>query len=88
MTTIWSHRRILDTLDFIMAQHRLVVCPSVIKKDYDSTNTIPTRDCFEIPIILSDKQITKGANTLSHDDRIDVADVLLLLDTTTTKDQD
>ena len=55
-----------------MAQHRLVVCPSVIKKDYDSTNTMyPQETALRYQLFYQISRLQKGANTLSHDDRID-----------------
>jgi hypothetical protein len=55
-----KHRRILDTLEPLMAQHRLVVCPTVIRKDYDETNAMyPPRNSITLSIILPDKQIAK-----------------------------
>ena len=67
-----KHRRILDTLEPIMAQHRLIVCPSVIKKDYDSTNTMyPQETALRYQLFYQISRLQKGANTLSHDDRID-----------------
>jgi hypothetical protein len=67
-----KHRRILDTLEPLMAQHRLVVCPTVIKRDYDSTNSMyPQETALRYQLFYQISRLQKGANTLSHDDRID-----------------
>lgn len=67
-----KHRRILDTLEPIMSQHRLVVCPSVIKKDYDETNAMyPQETALRYQLFYQISRLQKGANTLTHDDRID-----------------
>ena len=67
-----KHRRILDTLEPIMAQHRLIVCPTVIKKDYEETNAMyPAETALRYQLFYQISRLQKGANTLTHDDRID-----------------
>ena len=67
-----KHRRILDTLEPIMSQHRLIVCPSVIKKDYEECNAIyPQETALRYQLFYQISRLQKGANTLTHDDRID-----------------
>ena len=67
-----KHRRILDTLEPIIAQHRLIVCPTVIKKDYEGTNAMyPQETALRYQLFYQISRLQKGAHTLSHDDRID-----------------
>ena len=67
-----KHRRILDTLEPIMSQHRLVVCPTVIRKDYDESNAVyPSETALRYQLFYQISRLQKGANTLTHDDRID-----------------
>ena len=67
-----KHRRILDTLEPIMNQHRLVVSPEVIKDDYEGTNArYPSETAIRYQLFYQISRLQKGANTLSHDDRID-----------------
>jgi len=67
-----KHRRILDTLEPIMSQHRLIVCPSVIKKDYEETNSLyPAEKALRYQLFYQMSRLQKGANTLTHDDRLD-----------------
>jgi len=67
-----KHRRILDTIEPLMSQHRLIVCPSVIKKDYEETNALyPQETALRYQLFYQMSRLQKGANTLSHDDRID-----------------
>jgi len=67
-----KHRRILDTLEPIIAQHRLIVCPTVIKKDYEETNAMyPAETALRYQLFYQISRMQKGANILTHDDRID-----------------
>ena len=65
-------RRILDTLEPLMAQHRLVVCPTVIRKDYDETNALyPQETALRYQLFYQISRLQKGVHTLAQDDRID-----------------
>jgi hypothetical protein len=67
-----KHRRILDTLEPLMAQHRLVVCPTVIRKDYDETNAMyPQETALRYQLFYQISRLQKGVHTLAQDDRID-----------------
>ena len=67
-----KHRRILDTLEPLMAQHRLVVCPTVIRKDYDETNSLyPQETALRYQLFYHISRLQKGVHTLAQDDRID-----------------
>jgi hypothetical protein len=55
-----------------MSQHRLIVCPSVIKKDYEDTNAMyPAETALRYQLFYQISRMQKGANILTHDDRID-----------------
>jgi len=70
--TVNKHRRILDTIEPLMSQHRLIVSPRVIKKDYDETNAMyPQETALRYQLFYQISRLQKGANTLTHDDRID-----------------
>ena len=67
-----KHRRILDTLEPLMAQHRLIVCPTVIRKDYDDTNAMyPQETALRYQLFYQISRLQKGVHTLAQDDRID-----------------
>jgi len=63
--------RIIDTLEPIMNQHRLVVLSEVIEKDYDSTTGYPLEDQNRMRLFYQMTRITKARGALSHDDRLD-----------------
>lgn len=63
--------RIIDTLEPILNQHRLVVCSSVIEWDYQSTSDYPVEDTQRMRLFFQLTRITRQRGSLSHDDRLD-----------------
>ena len=67
-----KHRRIIDTLEPLFSQHRIIVDTNVIKKDYEDTNSLyPPETALRYQLFYQLSRIQKGANTLAQDDRID-----------------
>jgi hypothetical protein len=62
---IQKERRIIDTLEPVMNQHRLIVDRSLIREDFDST-TDPTYKLF-----YQMTRLTRDRGALAHDDRLD-----------------
>jgi hypothetical protein len=67
-----KEQRIIDTLEPIMNQHRLVVDPKVIQKDYDSVQNMPPEKGVKYMLTYQMTRITKQRGALAHDDRLDV----------------
>jgi hypothetical protein len=63
--TMQKERRIIDTLEPVMNQHRLVIDQKLIKKDYESASD-PKYSLF-----YQMTRITKEKGSLVHDDRLD-----------------
>ncbi|MER9561004.1 phage terminase large subunit [Mesorhizobium sp. M0571] len=63
--------RIIDTLEPIMNQHRLVVSDKVVERDYDSTTGYPLEDQNRMRLFYQMTRITKNRGALAHDDRLD-----------------
>lgn len=63
--------RIIDVLEPVMNQHRLVILPSVVKQDYDSTREMPTDKQLTYQLFHQMTRITKDRGSLRHDDRLD-----------------
>ncbi len=66
-----KERRIIDTLEPVMNQHRLVVDRDVIERDFNSTRHLPPelRDKYQLFYQMS--RITPDRGALAHDDRLD-----------------
>jgi len=67
-----KEHRIIDTLEPVMNQHRLVVDPKVIQKDYDSVQHMPPDKAAKYMLTYQMTRITKQRGALAHDDRLDV----------------
>ena len=71
-STVQKEQRIVDVLEPVLNQHRLVVCPSVILQDYESAKAIPSTErapFYRLFYQMSRMVRAKGA--LAQDDRID-----------------
>jgi len=67
-----KEHRIIDTLEPVMNQHKLVVDPKVIQKDYDSVQNMPPEKGMKYMLTYQMTRITKQRGALAHDDRLDV----------------
>ena len=63
--------RIIDTLEPVMNQHRLVVSQELIERDYKSTSTYPAQDQNRCRLFYQMTRMTKDKGALYVDDRID-----------------
>lgn len=63
--------RIIGTLEPVMNQHRLVVCPSVIEQDYSSTEDYAPDDQRDCRLFYQMTRLTPDRGSLAHDDRLD-----------------
>lgn len=63
--------RIIDTLEPVMNQHKLIIDPKVIQKDYDSVQHHPPEKAQRYMLTYQMTRITKDRGSLAHDDRLD-----------------
>lgn len=63
--------RIIDTLEPVMNQHRLVVDRSVIEWDYNSTKDLPPEQRLKYQMFYQMSRMTRERGSLAHDDRLD-----------------
>lgn len=68
---VQKEARIIDTLEPIMNQHRLVVCSSVVDWDYTSTTGYGQEDMKNMRLFYQMTRITRQRGALAHDDRLD-----------------
>ena len=68
---IQKEKRIIDTLEPVMNQHRLIIDPKVIQKDFDSVQHRPPEQASRYMLLYQMSRITKYRGSLSHDDRLD-----------------
>lgn len=74
-----KEQRIIDTLEPLLNQHRLVVTPEVVFKDYEVTNDPAYKALEAAPLDYSLfhqlVHITKEKDCLAHDDRLDALEM-------------
>lgn len=68
---IQKEKRIIDTLEPVMNQHRLVVNEKLIKQDYESTSSYSSEKRLQYQLFYQMSRITRGRGSLAHDDRLD-----------------
>ena len=68
---VQKEKRIVDTLEPVMNQHRLVIDPKVIKHDYESALKYPIESQLRYQLIFQLSRLTRDRGALTHDDRLD-----------------
>ena len=66
-----KEKRIIDILEPVMMQHRLIVDPNVITEDYNSTKEYNVEDSLRKQLFYQMTRITRERGSLRHDDRLD-----------------
>jgi hypothetical protein len=67
-----KEQRIIDTLEPVLNQHRLVVCPSVIRNDYETASLEKYGDkAVQYRLFYQMTRLTRDKGSLAQDDRLD-----------------
>lgn len=69
--SIQKELRIIDTLEPVMAQHKLIIDPQVIEDDYKTIQGRPEETANYYSLVYQLTRITKDRGCLAHDDRLD-----------------
>lgn len=69
---IQKEKRIIDTLEPVMMQHRLAIDPRVVVSDYETTKSNPAYSLF-----YQMSRVTAEKGALGHDDRLDALAILV-----------
>ena len=67
-----KEKRIVDTLEPVLNQHRLIIDQSVIDRDYNSTQHLTPETALKYQLFYQMSRITRDRGSLGHDDRLDV----------------
>jgi len=70
--SIQKEKRIIDTLEPLMNQHRIIVSDKVVQEDYTSTQIHTPEMALRYQLFYQMSRITKDKGSLAHDDRLDV----------------
>ena len=66
-----KEKRIIDTLEPVLNQHRLIVDRKVVEWDYESTKQLPAEQANSYRLFYQLTRLTKDRGALVHDDRVD-----------------
>ena len=66
-----KERRIIDTIEPVMARHRLVVDPSVIESDWKTIQKYDSHDRLHKSLVYQMTRVSYQKGSLRHDDRLD-----------------
>ena len=69
--SVQKEKRIIQTLEPVMNQHRLVIDPKVIQDDFDSVQHRPPEQAQRYMLTYQMSRITTYRGSLAHDDRLD-----------------
>lgn len=67
--------RIIDTLEPVMNQHRLVIDEALVRKDYENYNDHPADHAHKYQLLFQLTRITRERQALAHDDRLDALSI-------------
>jgi len=67
--------RIIDVLEPVLNQHKLIVDPSVVQHDYKSAQSYPVESQAKYMLMYQLSRITKDKGSLIHDDRLDALSI-------------
>lgn len=70
-----KEKRIIDTLEPVLNQHKLVIDPKVIKQDYETAQDYPPEHQLKYQMMYQMSRLTKDRGALSHDDRLDALSI-------------
>lgn len=70
-SSVQKERRIIDTLEPVMNQHRLVVDSSVIRDDFENYNEYALEHAHKYQLMYQLTRITRDKGALAKDDRLD-----------------
>jgi hypothetical protein len=66
-----KEKRIIDVLEPVMNQHRLIMDKRVIQSDYDSCQHLPPESALRYQLMYQMTRITAERGALTNDDRLD-----------------
>ena len=73
--SIQKEKRIIDTLEPVMNQHRLIISPDVIRKDFETAQGYPPESQLKYQMMYQMSRLTKDRGAITHDDRLDALSI-------------
>tara|TARA_R100000657_G_C4681004_1_gene129585 strand:- start:976 stop:2646 length:1671 start_codon:yes stop_codon:yes gene_type:complete len=72
-----KERRIIDTLEPVMAGHKLVIDPEVIKSDFRTAQEYSQESSLKYQLIYQLSRLTRDRGAITHDDRLDALSIAI-----------
>ena len=72
---VQKEKRIVDTLEPVMNQHRLVIDPKVVKRDFESAQSYPPEQQLKYQLFYQMSRLTPDRGSLIQDDRLDALSI-------------
>ena len=72
-----KEKRIIDTIEPVMAGHKLVVDPEVIKDDYKTIQKYPHESQLKYSLFYQMSRLTRERGAITHDDRLDALSIAI-----------
>ena len=72
-----KERRIIDTLEPVMAGHKLVIDPEVIKSDFKTAQEYSQESSLKYQLIYQLSRLTRDRGAITHDDRLDALSIAI-----------
>tara|TARA_S200002703_G_scaffold4693_2_gene5821 strand:+ start:18505 stop:20097 length:1593 start_codon:yes stop_codon:yes gene_type:complete len=66
-----KEKRVIDTLEPVIATHKLIIDPNVIEQDFKSIQAYPTEKRTSYSLVFQMSRITLDRGSLVHDDRLE-----------------
>ena len=70
-----KEKRIIDTLEPVMAGHKLVIDPDVVKDDYETIQKYPHESQLKYSLFYQMSRLTRERGAITHDDRLDALSI-------------
>ena len=70
-----KEKRIIDTLEPVMAGHRLVIDPDVVKDDFQTIQKYPHESQLKYSLFYQMSRLTRDRGAITHDDRLDALSI-------------
>ena len=70
-----KEQRMIDTLEPVMAGHRLVMDPEVIRKDFETIQKYPHESQLKYSLFYQMSRLTRERGAITHDDRLDALSI-------------
>ena len=74
-STTQKEKRIIDTLEPVLNQHKLIIGKNVIEEDIETLKIYPDEYKKEYSLIYQMTHLTKDKGCLAHDDRLDSLEI-------------